>query len=275
MIKSMTGFAAQEARLTGGGKLSVEIRSINHKFLDVVLHLPEGLLSLEGLLKNEVSAKIKRGRVTGVVSLSAINTNDVLVNQHLLKKYLFALKNIQKKFGIGDEISLDTIMHLPGILSLVESNLEKEKLWPLLKQLVNQALDALLKMQAKEGRGLGLYLAKQTRAIKADLGIICLRFKKVVKERLIPLKTDEERSSLLKDTDISEEAQRLAFHLRNFNQGITKHGAMGKELDFIAQEMQREANTIGAKSCDSAISSRVVRIKSQIEKIREQVQNVV
>ncbi|MBU1091004.1 MAG: DUF1732 domain-containing protein, partial [Candidatus Omnitrophica bacterium] len=126
----------------------------------------------------------------------------------------------------------------------------------------------------KEGRAIGGYLRKRVEIQNQSLEAIKARFKKVIKEKLKLINLDEERASFLKDADITEEIERLGFHIKNFKNKLAKSGPIGKELDFIAQEMQREANTLGAKSIDTKISARAILIKSQIEKIREQVQNI-
>jgi uncharacterized protein (TIGR00255 family) len=275
MIQSMTGFGTKEAAIANLGKMRMELRSTNHKFLEVVFHIPEMLISLEDKIKKEIEAKVKRGRLTCVITfMGAQTTPTVFINKALLKNYASALENIKKQSQLRDEISINTLVHLPGVLSLEENKINKAGVWPGLKILVNQTVNGLLKMRQKEGRALFVFLKKRAELLKAELSMIKMRFKKVIKEKLAKLPTNEERVSFLKETDIAEETERLAFHIRNFQNKLLKSGPLGKELDFIAQEMQREANTMAAKSFDTIISSRAVQIKSQIEKIREQVQNI-
>lgn len=274
MIKSMTGFGSSQAQVIGAGKINIQIRSSNHKFLDTVLHLPEGVLFLEENIKKEIQAKIKRGRITCVMNILGGLTSSVFINKGLLKNYLLSLKNIKEQFHIKDELSINTLIHLPGVLSLAENQISKTQIWPRVKILITQALDDLEKMRRKEGRALYAYLKTRAQKLRRNLEIIKIRFKKVVKEKLTLIKTDEERSSFLKDTDITEEVERLTFHIKNFTSKLSGDGSIGKELDFIAQEMQREVNTIGAKCPDIVISTQVVGVKSQIEKIREQLQNI-
>jgi uncharacterized protein (TIGR00255 family) len=270
----MTGFGSKEGNIPPFGKIYVKIKSSNHKFLDTILHVPEGFLSLEDKIKKEIESRITRGRVTCVIDVIGGNAPGVFINKPLLKKYISVLESMKEQFDIKDEISLDIIIRLPGILSLSENRTPEDNIWPHVKILVNQATDDLVKMRKKEGHALYMYL--KNRAIKLEdyLVIIKKKFKKVIKTRCGKMKTDEERSSFLKDTDIAEEIERLTFHIRSFRSKLSKGGSIGKELDFVAQEMHREANTIGAKSCNVAISARIVQIKSQIEKIREQVQNI-
>lgn len=274
MIQSMTGFGAKEIKVKPLGKICVELRSSNHKFLESVFHLPEGLLFLEDRLKKLIEAKIKRGRVTCVITSMAGGVSSVFINKTLLKNYIAKLKNIKEEFGVEDEININTLIHLPGVLSLEENKIPQGKIWSHLGILVNRALEDLVKMRQKEGRALFGFLKNRVELLKTELGMIKLRFKKAIKEKLVAIDTDEERSNFLKDTDITEEIERLSFHIRNFKNKLSKSGPIGKELDFIAQEMQREANTLAAKTFDVAISGRVVQMKSQIEKLREQVQNI-
>jgi len=273
-MQSMTGFASKEMTLLPFGKISLEIRSTNHKFLESVLHLPVGFISLEEKIKKEIEARIKRGRVVCVMNVSGGPNNKVFINKGLLKNYVTALQNIQRQSGLKDAVRLDTLIHLPGVLSLTENRISKIQIWPRLRILVRKTLEGVWRMRQKEGQALYNYLKIRAGVLDRSLGIVQARFKKVVKDKIARLTTQEERSSFLKETDITEEIERLAFHIKNFKKKISQVGPIGKELDFIAQEMQREANTMGAKSCDAVISSRVVQIKSQIEKIREQLQNI-
>jgi len=273
-MNSMTGFASKEIAVAPFGKISFQIRSTNHKFLEAVFHLPVGFLSFEDKIKKEIEAKVKRGRIVCVMNILGSPTNKIVLDKRLLKNYIATLKNIRDEAHIKDEITLDTVINLPGVLSLAEDRRSKSNIWPRLKTLVHKALEDLLSMRRKEGDALHIYFKNSTQELEAGLGSIKSRFKKVIKDKIAQLKTSEERSSFLKDTDITEEIERLAFHIRSFKKKLYKAGAIGKEMDFIAQEMQREANTMGAKSCDAAISSRVIQIKSQIEKIREQLQNI-
>jgi len=274
MIQSMTGFGSREAGVKALGKVCVELRSSNHKFLEVVFHLPEGALFLEDRIKKEIEAKVKRGRVICAINIIESKASPVFINKALLKQYISELKNIKGQFRIKDELSINTLIHLPGVLSLEESRVFKEEIWPALKILVRRSLDGLIKSRQKEGRALFRFLKNRSEMLNAYIGIVKIKFKKAVKTKLSRIPLDEERAGFLKDTDVTEEIERLGFHIRNFKNKLSKDGPIGKELDFIAQEMQREANTLAAKSFDASISARVVQIKSQIEKIREQVQNI-
>ena len=274
MLNSMTGFGTKATQVKPVGKVNVELRSSNHKFLEIVFHLPEGLMSLEGRMKKEIESRVKRGRITCGVSVSGPKNTALYINKALVKKYLSALNGLQRQCRISGKVSLDTLMNLPGVLSLDDSLSATENLWPRLKPLLAGALDDLSSMRRKEGKALQQILKKRQEQLKKSLDFIRMRFKAANKEKLKSMQSDEERTTFLKETDITEEIDRLAFHLASFKAKLSRNGPVGKELDFIAQEMQREANTLGAKTFDAAISGRVVQVKSQIEKIREQVQNI-
>jgi uncharacterized protein (TIGR00255 family) len=229
---------------------------------------------LEDRIKKEIESRLKRGRVTCVINLSGGQAPGVFVNKQLLHNYIGIIKNIKEECAVKDDVRLDTLIHLPGILTLAESRVPKERVWPRLKILIDRALDELARARQKEGQALLRYLQNRSRDIEAGLENIKAKYSKTIQLKLKSLVTNEERTAFLKETDIAEEVQRLEFHIKHFRGKLGSKGPVGKELDFIAQEMQREANTIGAKSCSAQISSRVVQIKSQIEKIREQVQNI-
>ena len=274
MIIGMTGFGSKETEIGTFGKFRVELRTANHKFLDIVLHLPEGFLSLEDKIKKEIELKIKRGRVTCVISVLKKAAPQIFVNKQLLKNYIGEFKKIQQEFRIKDGLSMDVLIHLPGVLSLTDSKVSTAGLWPHLNTLLNAALKDLVTMRRKEGRALFGHLKGRVDDLSVNLGFIQERFRKIIKEKTERLKTSDERSAFLKDTDITEELERLSFHTKSLKTKLLKTEPVGKELDFIAQEMQREANTMGAKTFDVQIAGRVVHNKSQIEKIREQLQNI-
>jgi uncharacterized protein (TIGR00255 family) len=274
IINSMTGFGNYEAEVNSIGRISVELRCTNHKFSETVFHLPEGLLSLEDKLKKEIEDKIKRGRIYCAINIKGQLTQGIFVNRKLLKNYLHELNSVKKEFKINDGLTLDSLIRLPGILSLKEDKPVGVHIWERLKPVFLQALTNLLIARQKEGKALAGLLNKRSVLLKKDLIFIKRRFVVAVKNRLKKIQAEDERLSFLKGADVAEETDRLYFHINNLQQKIIQGGAVGKELDFITQEMQREANTLAAKSFDLIISGRAVEMKSQIEKIREQVQNI-
>jgi uncharacterized protein (TIGR00255 family) len=274
MIKSMTGFAARDVKLAPWGRIHVELRSTNHKFLETVVHLPEGFLFLEESIKKIIESKVKRGRITCVVALIGERPSEFYINAPLMKSYMEKLSSIKKQYRINNGLTLDTLLHLPGVLSVAPKPIFMQSIWPQLKPVVIQTVETLARARQKEGLAMQAFLKKQARGLTAELQEIGSRFKKAIAHKLATMAGDEEKASFLKDTDITEEIDRLSFHIENFIKRLTYNGPIGKELDFITQEMQREANTAGAKTSDAAISIAVVRMKSQIEKMREQLQNI-
>jgi uncharacterized protein (TIGR00255 family) len=274
IINSMTGFGCQETEVDSIGRISVELRCTNHKFLETVFHLPEGLLSLEDKLKKEIEGSVKRGRIYCAVNIKGQLAQGIFVNRKLLKNYLREFNSIKREFKINDGLSLDALIRLPGILSLKEDKPIGAHIWEKLQPVFAQALKNLLIARQKEGQALVGVLKTRSQGLKQDLTFIKQRFTVAVKNKLKNIQTEEERTAFLKDADVAEETDRLHFHINNFQHKLTQGGAVGKELDFITQEMQREANTLAAKSFDLIISGRAVGMKSQIEKIREQVQNI-
>lgn len=274
IINSMTGFGGFEAEISSLGRISVELRCTNHKFSEVVFHLPEGLLSLEDKLKKEIETKIKRGRVHCAINIRGQHAQGIFVNRKLLKNYLHELNSIKKEFKIKDGLTLDSLIRLPGILSLKEDHPVGVHIWERLKPVFLQALTSLLAARQKEGKELAGLLNKRSALLKKDLVFIKRRFVIAVKSKLKTIQMEDERVAFLKGADVAEETDRLYFHINNFQHKLVQGGSVGKELDFITQEMQREANTLAAKSFDLIISGRAVEMKSQIEKIREQVQNI-
>jgi uncharacterized protein (TIGR00255 family) len=273
-MQGMTGFGSRENRVAGRGMVRVEMRSTNHKFLEVISHVPEGLLGLEDKIKKAIEARLRRGRVTCVVTVALRQAHQMNVDKPLLARYMSMIAEIRREYGLADRVTIDALVNLPGVFSVSEQRSSPYQLWPMIKKALDQALDDLCAMRRKEGKALAAYLNREVAHLEKSVGFIRARFKQVIQERAAACATDIERAAFLKEADISEELARLAFHAKSFRAKLATRGPAGKELDFICQEMQREANTTGAKSCDVEISAAGVNIKSQIEKLREQVQNV-
>ncbi|MCU0651131.1 MAG: YicC family protein [Candidatus Omnitrophica bacterium] len=275
MIQSMTGFGRNSKKMDVFGQVSVEIRSINHKFLETVIHAPEGFLSIEDRIKKEIESKVQRGRITCVITTNGGSSKDAIIDEKLLKKYLASIKTISTKYNIAGAVNINNLINLPGVLSLVENRESVGRVWPALRGVIEKAVDDLVLMRQKEGKAIVKFLKERNDQLGRDIAMVKDRFAKVVKQKAARFPTDAERTAFLKESDINEEIERLEFHIHNFRSKLSSTGPIGKELDFISQEMQREANTMGAKSCDALISGRVVQIKSSIEKTREQLQNIV
>ena len=270
MLVGMTGFAQAQARFKDI-QLNIEIRSLNHRYLECVVHSPDGFGIAEEIIKAQVKNKINRGRVT--VALSVLNLHPkVLVDYALADSYVRSLKHLNHKLKLENHLSLTQIINLEGILK-IESVHQNAEFMQTLKSLINKALGKLVHIRHKEGRALARDILKRSSAIRKEADKITRAVGLLHKEKKNRL-SDEEFSVFLRNTDIAEELTRIRYHLKNFLATLGKSASCGKELDFISQEVQREANTISAKAQSAEISQSVVKIKSAIDQIREQVQNV-
>ncbi|MCM8771380.1 MAG: YicC family protein [Candidatus Omnitrophica bacterium] len=268
----MTGFGASAKHLKGMGRLELQLRSINHRFLEIVFHLPEELLYLEDVLRRFICQYLSRGRITCVLKLNGTASEVSIFDETKLLRYYKQLKRLNKKIGLESALSLDLLLSLPGVVT----TRPKYKDIPVaqIKDLFRCALNKLIRQRKKEGQALYQDLKQRLHKLHFYLAKLETRFQDVIEERAQAFVLPEEKATFLKNTDITEELVRIKFHLRNFAREMEREKAQGKELDFIAQELSREANTVSAKSIDAWVSSYVVKIKSEIDKIREQLQNV-
>lgn len=275
MLKSMTGYGEAELKSTDF-KLHIQIKSLNHRFLDPVFNLSEKFLFLEDKLKNILLKYFSRGRINVHINLHIEGARKVTTNKHLAKDYLLQLKTLNKELGLSNGVKFDMILSLPGVIEAldVERQIIDKKYIAKIISVFKKACSNLKQSQQKEGRLIQDYLTKNINLIEREMSLVKNRIKTATTNRLKTLKAEEEKEAFLRDKDITEEINRITMHLKSFRSVFSKNSPVGKELDFILQELQRETNTIGAKSFDSIISKQVVIIKTEIEKLREQVQNV-
>lgn len=273
MITGMTGFGSRSFSYKGR-RFVVNIRSVNHKFLDFVINLPDGFFNLETRIKKELSGPLNRGRTTfQLMSIDQPKRKPIL-DEGLLLDYFRLIKDIGRSLKIKQEIGLVDIINLPGIIYLrgVDECLNKIFLSGFYKTM-KRALEDLVLLRKKEGKQIYLDFTRQTQAISQRLKSIKARLDKIIGFQKTKLSPDELKD-FLKDYNVEEEIKRLEFHIITFKQTMAKAAPVGKVLDFITQEMQREINTLSAKFRDSRVSYLSVLIKDEIEKIREQLQNV-
>lgn len=291
MIKSMTGFGQGEAA-DAGYAVQVEIKSVNHRYLDLFFRIPKQYSQLEETLRTVITGRLARGRVEVTLSVEEFGDQGriVQINNALLKGYLQALRTIQSELGSEDKIQLSDILVLPGLLEVDEPPLDWDNLQQLVAQAANAALDGLEAMREAEGRRLCADLEEkllQVEKLRADVaGIapqVVVDYRKRLRERLGELldgtTLTEERFlgevAIFADRcSIDEELVRLASHIQEFKETLKSHASVGRKLDFLIQEMNREVNTIGSKANNVHIAASVVSMKSELEKIREQVQNI-
>ena len=293
MMKSMTGYGRGECTAKGVS-ITVELNSVNRKQAEVSLSVPSELESIEPDLRDLILASVSRGRVSGRVVLQYTGSSRasvVAVNETQAKAYRRELSKLAKSLEIPDNLSLDSLLRLPGVLESVQPTPDAKAFRAPIKSALGQALEGLLSMREKEGGNLGRDLAKRLAKLRRIVKRVAKLAPDVLKhhrERLIErLKKanvdvpDMDDDRLLREivyytdrTDITEELTRLGSHFVQLEECLSDVVPVGRKLDFLAQEMFREINTIGSKANDANISSEVVTLKTELEKIREQVQNV-
>jgi len=291
MIKSMTGFG--QGSFEGADfKVIFDIRAVNNRHLDLYLRLPPELTALEVPIRRRIQDALKRGRIDITVTVTQTEVIKYEINRPLIRGYLTALEMMRDEFGLGGELDINSIARLPGAIqaSTETTNLSQE-LIDGVNSALDQALAALTEMRSVEGLALAGELSSRCRIIESQLPVIEQKagtFVDAYRERLLKrikeivgdaFSIDESRLAqeaayLAERSDISEELARLRSHVAQFQELIEAGGEVGKKLDFILQEMNREANTILSKSNDREIVDAAIIIKTEVEKLREQVQNV-
>ena len=292
-MKSMTGYGWGECS-QNGFKVTVELSSVNRKQGEISISLPRELEVLEAQIRDEINRRVARGRLTTRVTLHAGEDREaarVRVNKPLAEVYARELRKLAKELRLKDDLSLDLLVRAPGVLETDSEVGDAEAFWPAVNKALQQGLAMLVKMRTREGANLKKDLCERIGALRkavARVGkaapLVQKRYREQLVERirgagLEDLQIDEER--LLKEvvffadrSDISEELTRLQSHFQQFDDCLKSAEPVGRTLDFLAQEMNREINTIGSKANDSLISREVVTLKAELEKFREQAQNV-
>lgn len=291
MIRSMTGFGKGEAKFRSG-KVVVEIKTVNHKFFDATLKLPNGIVFFEDKIKEILQRKLKRGKVNLnlIYDGGLLKGEKIKIDKRTARNYYSELVLLARHLGIKEDISTNQIIALPGVLSYgaLEENLTE--FWPKIKKALDIAIGKLVEDREKEGKSLYRDLVDRAKKIQSMLSVIKSRahlnideYRKRFTDRVKDLtggreidmgRLEMEVAIYAKNSDISEEITRLKNHLANFLKTISGNDEVGKKLDFIAQELHREINTIGSKASDFKISKNVIEIKGEIEKIREQAKNL-
>ncbi len=273
MIRGMTGFSSSTFSCQGR-RWVINIRCVNHKFLDCVINLPDDLLAIDDKIKKELRKVLYRGRI--VFQLISVDppVRQLALNKKLLSAYLLCMKNISRSLRIKMDIAVNDIIRLPEVISLRPVGGYEQKAFSVAcTRAVRGALKKLLSLRKQEGRAICVELQKRTKTIHRRLAMIQARAAVLIADKKKRFTNDELRD-FLKSYNIQEEVNRLKFHLTTFRKTLMQSGSLGKVLDFIAQEMQREVNTLSAKFRDARVSYLSVIIKDEIEKVREQLQNV-
>lgn len=291
MIKSMTGFGKREGAVQGM-TISVEIRSVNHRFREIVMRLPKGKIELEEHLKNLVAKQCTRGRIEVSVVSGGGNesTKTLKLDRNMARQYHQVLRGLQRDFKLGGNIDVAFLGSFREIFTVGEPLVDPQAFNRMVKRLLSGAVEDLDRMRRREGRALQADMVKRVQVIKRTQAHIRRRLPLVTKGYYDRMKArikdvlgsgtvDEQRLSqelaIFADRcDITEELIRLDSHCQQFDDLVKVKEPVGRQIDFLLQEMGREVNTIGSKANDAEISKFVVQLKGELEKIREQVQNV-
>ena len=291
-MKSMTGYG--KAMVAGDDfSVSVDLKTVNNRFLDIHLRVGAELASLEPGIKKRITSRLTRGRVDVTISLERTAQMVYELNRPLIAGYVNALKQLQQDFQIAGELDINVLARIPGALQPARNNID-ERVVTALEAAVDQALDELEKMREQEGEALKSELRERVKKIETLVPVIeasaaglaeayRVRLQKRIGELLNrggqvveidPARLAQEVAYLADRSDVSEEMVRLRSHLTQFQEALNAPGEAGKMLDFLLQELNREANTTLSKSTDLAIKEAGLAIKAEVEKLREQVQNV-
>ncbi len=291
MIKSMTGYGRGE-QVVDGFHVIVELKSVNHRYFEYSSRLPYAYGFLDEKLKAFLQSGINRGKVDASVWIDTESTDDctVKVNYGLAENYVEALRSLSEEFGLRDDISVTALARYPDVLTVSKAATDEEAVWAAVKQAAEIALDRFSEMREREGAKLRDDLLSRAATIEEAVGVIeekspetvRLHMEKVearMRELLSGAAVEEQRllteAAVFADKiAVAEETVRLRSHIDQLRQMLSGDDAVGRKLDFLVQEMNRETNTIGSKAQDVEIARIVVDVKAEIEKIREQIQNI-
>lgn len=293
MIKSMTGYGLAEGDLPMG-KVAVEIRSLNHKYLEISLKLPRALFPLESRIRDLAKKAVSRGRVDVTMRIDRLSSlvprYHLEADTNLAEEYIHLLHKLQEKFNLKGEVTLDHIAGVKEILPFLEVEEDAQVYWEEIALVIDRALQTLDESRLREGevllgdlKGRLEEIRKLMEEIKSRAPFVVDAYRERLRDRLRILlegsDLDEVRfyqevAYFADRSDISEEAIRMESHLRQFETKLREEGPVGRGLDFILQEMNREVNTIGAKANDALIAHKVIEVKGELERMREQVHNI-
>ncbi len=290
-MNSMTGYG-RSRQVLDGREITVEIRSVNHRYLEYSARIPRMYGYLEEKLKTFLQSSVSRGKVEVTVTIQNLTGGDTVVqiNQALAKGYLDAMRSQAEYLGLKDDLTLSTLTRFNDVFTLQKLEEDQQVIWNSVQQVARQALDQFLEMRRREGERLKLDLLQKLELLNGHVAAVEEQSPKTVaayRERLLQKMEelladrciDQQRILLeaglyAEKIAVDEETVRLKSHLEQFAQMMEQSGPVGRKLDFLVQEINRETNTIGSKAQDLAVTRRVVEMKSEIEKIREQIQNI-
>ncbi len=291
MIKSMTGYG-RAVQTANGREFTVELRAVNNRYLDCSVRLPRSLSFAEDAVKQAVKAAVSRGKVDVFITVKSESGEEATVslNRGVVAGYLSAMKQMASEFGVRDDVSVSVLARLPEVFTVEKPEVDEELLQRELLDTLAQALEAFNTMRATEGAALEADLRRRGETVlelvaqveqggKQTVSDYRARLESKLREVLASTNIDESRilteAAIFADkVAVDEETVRLRSHIKQMNVTLSEGGSVGRKLDFLIQEMNREANTIGSKCTDVRLARSVVEIKAELEKIREQTQNI-
>ena len=292
MVKSMTGFGKSDSHV-GDKYFQVELKSVNHRYIDINIRLPKMFTYLEENIRNLIRSYLQRGRIEVYVTYENIGGSDtkVAIDMPLAREYLNSLLKMGKELSIQNDIATSLIVGFPDVIKIEKKEENKEEIWQCLREALDSALIELVAMRKEEGNKLKTDMSKRLGRIDGFLAQIKSRSPIVVQEyrqklrdrvkEILDEQIDLDDSRIATEvilfadkSSITEEVVRLYSHIGQFTKILEEDDAVGRKLDFLLQEMNREINTIGSKANDLIIANLVINIKSELEKMREQVQNI-
>ncbi len=291
MIKSMTGFGRAEA-VSRERKVSVELKSVNHRYLDLNIKMPKRLSYFEGEIRNVMKSYIRRGKVDVFITYEDYTMGGMALkyNAELAKEYLGYLNQMSEELGIENDIRVSTLSRYPDVFTMEEQDLDEEELWSFLECPLHEACRKFVETREREGANLKRDLLEKLDGLEAKVDVVEERSPEIVKA--YREKLEAKVHELLEDNQIDdsriaaevilfsdkicndEETVRLRSHIHGMRKILDENEGVGRKMDFMAQEMNREANTILSKSSDLKVSNAAIDLKTEIEKIREQIQNI-
>lgn len=272
MIKGMTGFGNATFTLKQI-KGQLEIKSQNHRYFDIAFYLPSGFAAVEDKMRQLLEQDLRRGRVTLSLRITQKPSLNISFNKMVIKEYLRQSKALRQEFDLKNDLGLADLIKMPGVVETSEVLIEVGELWPAIEKGLIRSIKSVAMMRQREGKSMTADMRDVLRRMTAQIKMIKDRIKDILSEKKKFLTVDE-FTSFQKSNDVNEEVSRLAHFVDEFKGLLTSNVSVGKKLDFVAQEMQRETNTIGSKVQDKIVSNAVIALKSKIEKLREQSQNV-
>lgn len=292
MVKSMTGFGRGEAASVDY-KITVEAKSINNRYLEVIPRMPRQIMALEDPVKKFVNQQVQRGRVDVFITLEETEERQktLKTDKELALAYYKSIKEIAELCGIEDTVTMEHMVKMPGIFSMEKNDDDLEAIWVLLQEALSMAMNNLVEMRQVEGNKLSVDLLNRrltvidfVKEIDERAPQVVIEYKEKLQTRIEELLADKalldeakfanEVAYFADRASITEELIRLDSHLAQLKDLLSGNDVVGRKLDFLMQELNREINTIGSKANDLQISRRVIDVKSELEKIREQVQNI-